>query len=702
MSTDLDDILQSLEKQVNDFTLDIHHGGSTQPNTSAGNTFVKSTTDTPPASSRTMISSSTSHTDLTRRVTKTRKIQLDSDDDDDDAVIGNLLPNSPKSIGLARSLSSGGKKFPKALLPEEPVPSLPTNVPPPPPTTIATNNTTTITQNNTVKHDEDNNEEDLRQAMQLAWAVLDSEPVNSNPVEPSPSLLKQESVDNTATTSATALKHSPSLHNNMQHHRSATNAVTVTMTTRIFIEDAKTYKTVQLTNLLTAAMVIQYLKRKELLDNNDDWTIFEIANSHGIERPLRLWEIVTDITSCWEQHTKNALLVKRYGFYETLTADSLRDRALPVHGWLNIEYKKGKWQKRYCFIKDNAIHQAKDNKCAGATVLCYLNSFDVYTTLQPHTASPTPFVFTLRAQDRAAIFEKEEDYIRYFSAENQSAMEDWVIGIRHAKSMYQYQQYPKRVLNPLAAVSSQGSSQEGVRRHKSLKRDEESNTGDSASNGRSRGMSQGETVKRKASTRGLSRSGTLRHRDDQQQHESNDGSAHLEDNNNNTLIQIDPKVQFSKGSLLDKAESIPLSTPSSSINNNNNNVNNTPAHHNHTNGGGLTRSKSTRDYSSSGNYHRSKGDDTVLSHHTSIRRKDRSGGGRQRDHHDVPLPNTSSIMTSSASSSNPLSPSSKHHNSNSSNNNTLLQLDNTPERFHTQSLLQRQMKPLINFNEKKS
>lgn len=29
-------------------------------------------------------------------------------------------------------------------------------------------------------------------------------------------------------------------------------------------------------------MVIQYLKRKELLDNSDDWTLFEIANSHSV------------------------------------------------------------------------------------------------------------------------------------------------------------------------------------------------------------------------------------------------------------------------------------------------------------------------------------------------------------------------------------------------------------------------------------
>lgn len=248
--------------------------------------------------------------------------------------------------------------------------------------------------------------------------------------------------------------------------------------------------------------------------------------------------------------------------------------------------------------------------------------------------------------------------------------------------MHQYQQYPKRVLNPLAAITTQGNSQEGgVRRHKSLKRDEDNNTGDNNINGRSRGYSQGETVKRKASTRGLSRNGTLRHRDDQQQpNEINDNNNNIEDNNgNNTLIHIDPKVQFSKGSLLEKAESIPSSTSSSS-NNNNNSGNG---------GGGLTRSKSTRDYSSSSN-HRSRGDDTVISHHTSIRRKERS---KPKDHHDVPLPNTTAIMTST--SSNPVSTTSKSH----SNNNTLLQLNNTPERFHTQTLLQRQMKPLINFDK---
>lgn len=55
-----------------------------------------------------------------------------------------------------------------------------------------------------------------------------------------------------------------------------------TFTTRIYIDDAKNHKVVQLTNLLTTAMVVQYLKKKGLLDNSDEWALFEIANSHGV------------------------------------------------------------------------------------------------------------------------------------------------------------------------------------------------------------------------------------------------------------------------------------------------------------------------------------------------------------------------------------------------------------------------------------
>jgi hypothetical protein len=42
-------------------------------------------------------------------------------------------------------------------------------------------------------------------------------------------------------------------------------------------------------------------------------------------------------------------------------------------------------------------------------------------------------VFAIRAQDRASIFEKEGDYIRFMATEDQEEMKQWVLSIRHAK-----------------------------------------------------------------------------------------------------------------------------------------------------------------------------------------------------------------------------------------------------------------------------
>jgi len=40
-----------------------------------------------------------------------------------------------------------------------------------------------------------------------------------------------------------------------------------------------------------------------------------------LERPLKEWEIVTDVITSWDiQTTKNALIMKTYNYYESLLA----------------------------------------------------------------------------------------------------------------------------------------------------------------------------------------------------------------------------------------------------------------------------------------------------------------------------------------------------------------------------------------------
>ncbi|KAI8341016.1 hypothetical protein BC941DRAFT_467075 [Chlamydoabsidia padenii] len=654
MSTDLDLVLQDLEKQVNDFSLDI---------------------------------TGTTNDSIQSNMAHLQSRQLDTNDDGGN--LGTPLTTSknqasPKSIGLARTLSATGtRKFPKKLIPDEPIPCLPPQASISSPTSVNTSLPSSLASNCVTK---DVTTASLQQGVPLTMhSVL---------------------THHNETRRGTTRQHGDSP---QYHHQSTTPtspeksiiAPTKTMATRIFIENATTFKIVQMTNVLTTAMVIQYLKRKGLLDNSEDWTLFEIANSHGVERPLRLWEIVMDITCCWEQNVNNALLVKKYNYYGSLTMNAINHRPSPIHGWLNIEYKKGKWQKRYCFIKDNTIHYAKDSKCANSAIFCPLAGFDVYTLLQPLSTCPTPFAFALRAQNRAAIFEKEYDYIRLLAAENQENMETWVLGIRQAKSIIHYQEYPERVQNPLAPLTTTSLNSGGesnLRRHKSTRR-EQGTQDTSCNDDRLKGISHGEptttrrttdeAIKRKASTRGLSRNPTTsRHREHPSPHQHDpivspitaDEGISSNMNGSHTLVHIEDKVQFSKGSLL--AHGISTSTnPHSPPQQNSSRIM-------------MSRSKSTRETSASHQQPKSQVEGTILSHHTSIRRKDRN---QHRYQHDVPLPNTSAIMT--LSTGNPLSTTTSPTHS---TNPTLLQLNNTPERFHTQTLLNRQMKPLLNFDQEVS
>lgn len=82
---------------------------------------------------------------------------------------------------------------------------------------------------------------------------------------------------------------------------------------------------------------------------------------------------------------------------------------------------------------DNAIHHSKDSKGTNAVVLCQLSTFDVYTMLHPFRDAPTEYVFALRAQEKPRVFERSEDYMKMFSAEDADSLREWVLSIRCSK-----------------------------------------------------------------------------------------------------------------------------------------------------------------------------------------------------------------------------------------------------------------------------
>eukprot|EP00158_Paraphelidium_tribonemae_P009818 Partr_v1_DN28974_c0_g1_i3_m25469 len=114
------------------------------------------------------------------------------------------------------------------------------------------------------------------------------------------------------------------------------------ITTRIYIQHSKVFKTIILTSLMTTGFVVSDLKRRCALEDTQKWSLFEVINDVGIERPLREFEIVTDVIKTWSVETVNALLLKQYKYRDSLTIKELKDVYPRMCGWLFLETKKRK------------------------------------------------------------------------------------------------------------------------------------------------------------------------------------------------------------------------------------------------------------------------------------------------------------------------------------------------------------------------
>ncbi|KAJ3220107.1 hypothetical protein HDU67_006863 [Dinochytrium kinnereticum] len=216
------------------------------------------------------------------------------------------------------------------------------------------------------------------------------------------------------------------------------------ITTKIYIEDAQKFETVVLTSLMTADQVVEYLLKDHNIEPSADWTLFELANDLGIERPLRDWEIVTDVIAAWDASTSvNAILMKKYGYRSTIVPKSIVGRFPKIQGYLYIETRPKKWQKKFCVLREGCIYYYKESNMTGETLICRLSGFDVYTLSRDKKKTPTQFCFALRSTSNIIIFENKVDYVHFICVDRQDRLYDWVLAIRLAKNELTFQEFPE-------------------------------------------------------------------------------------------------------------------------------------------------------------------------------------------------------------------------------------------------------------------
>ncbi|KAI3654829.1 hypothetical protein MP228_000209 [Amoeboaphelidium protococcarum] len=210
------------------------------------------------------------------------------------------------------------------------------------------------------------------------------------------------------------------------------------ITARIYIENAQTFKTLVITSLQSAKHIVRDLKERSLLEDTSEWTLFEIINEYGLERPLRDFEIVTDVMTTWGKESPNSLLLKKYRYKDSLTAKGAKKSYPKMCGWAYVELKKDKWQKRYLELKNDGLYYSKDSKGGEETLLCHLDVYDVYTLMRVKKKAPTKFCFAMKSQENAAVYENPFQYCYYLCVDSLDKMKDWVLSIRSAKSRKLY------------------------------------------------------------------------------------------------------------------------------------------------------------------------------------------------------------------------------------------------------------------------
>ncbi|KAJ9089416.1 hypothetical protein DSO57_1013354 [Entomophthora muscae] len=215
------------------------------------------------------------------------------------------------------------------------------------------------------------------------------------------------------------------------------------ITTKIYLESAKNHQTVQLTSFSTPELVIEGLIEIKKLADNKEWVMTEIHETFSVSRALKPWESILDVIEPWESDSPNALLIKpRQG--EILTPEVSRDSPF-MEGWLQVEVRKGKWEKRYAVLKRATLYIAKSDSISGASAICTLQNFEAFTLMQPRPKAPKRPLFALKSQQSIMLFERpEEDYIHFFACSSVASRDDWVRALRHSRSWAQYSAFVTR------------------------------------------------------------------------------------------------------------------------------------------------------------------------------------------------------------------------------------------------------------------
>ncbi|CDU25398.1 uncharacterized protein SPSC_05291 [Sporisorium scitamineum] len=176
-------------------------------------------------------------------------------------------------------------------------------------------------------------------------------------------------------------------------------------------------------------------ERLPMDDSKGGWVVFDCSAQLGIERPLREYEMITDVVNVRAHPRTDYFLIKRTELSPYLSIRSVPSSSPALAGWVYVQDRKKKWNKRWLELRDHGLYHAKNEKGKDETPICQISTFDVYLVDSSAIKMPKANGFALRSQDPITMFEKpEQDYMHYFCLTDPAAHRDWVRAILNART----------------------------------------------------------------------------------------------------------------------------------------------------------------------------------------------------------------------------------------------------------------------------
>ncbi|KAF8551699.1 hypothetical protein OG21DRAFT_250269 [Imleria badia] len=208
---------------------------------------------------------------------------------------------------------------------------------------------------------------------------------------------------------------------------------------RIFIGDMQRFNMVEITPATNAGDVIDTVARQGMLERSGSWMVFEMAQDYGMERPIRDYELLADVSASWNKDKLlNAFVIKKTPLAPLLSRSALPTSSPTYRGWVEWESKRGKWSKRWMELREHGLWLSKRDTGKDEAFLCSLSNFDAYFVTRRHK-SPKGFVFGIKSTDHLSLFENTADYLHVFSC-NPKDGEKWMQAVLVARSYVLYQE----------------------------------------------------------------------------------------------------------------------------------------------------------------------------------------------------------------------------------------------------------------------